>query len=139
MDKDLDDISKKQIRDFPNYWARLYANVIESARGQRLCSEDVLEILDRLNGLGSARLYDIDADGVPELILGDTFDDEFYVLNIKDEEPSITALEANHPIIKETLPCELNIINGSGAGVHAGATNRFIKYMDNYIKTVPGT
>ncbi|HHT72052.1 MAG: hypothetical protein WAO22_07685 [bacterium] len=127
---DLDDISKMHIRDYPNYWARLYADVIESTRGQKLCSEDVLEILSRLNGVGSARLYDVDADGVPELILGDMSDDEFYVLSIKEDEPSITALEADHPIIKETLPCEINI-DGSGAG--RGATNRFIKYMDDYI------
>ena len=133
VDRDFDVIAKKPISDYPSYWAKIYVSLIESARsGVKLISEEVLEILNRLDDIGTARLYDMDEDGVPELILGDRYDKEYYVLNLKGGNPSISKLEPDHPIIEKTPFCIINII-ASDPFIRMDMVYRFLNYVDDYI------
>ena len=133
VDEDFDIIAKKPISDYPSYWSQIYVSLIESARsGGKLTSEEVLQILNRLDDIGTARLYDMDKDGVPELILGDRHDKEYYVLNLKDGNPSISELEPDHPIIEKTPPCIINIV-ASDPFIRKDMVYRFLDYVDDYI------
>ncbi len=132
-DMDFDSMAKKPISQYPSYWANIYLLLIESARsGGKRTSDEVLEILNRLDDIGTARLYDMDEDGVPELILGDRSNKEYYVLSLKDGNSIIFEIEPHHPVIKETPYCIINIIAGDPF-VRKDMVYRFLDYVDEYI------
>jgi len=134
---DLNAMAKKAISEYPNYWTNIYVWIVRDAcLGGNNLAHVGLGTLNRLDYIKSARLYDMDDDGVPELILGDSSDKAYYGIKLKDGKPTVFDIEADNPIIGEKAPCIINSRDPEIQRTLQGL-NRFIDYADGYIINNP--
>ena len=78
----MEETSDSSAENKQKHWYQLYLELIASADAMG----DKLVLDEYLIGLGNAWLYDINSDSIPELILGDRYNDTCYLYTVQDNK-----------------------------------------------------